>query len=151
MSDERADDERDGWAEAGPAPKGLWVLEHTSDPKFPFRLRIYTRGRSEPMLSFFVQDRWPGSNQHIFCLRENRIAEDVVVDGEIERVPVVALQRYGRRLSVVLDRPRQKRCDFQIVERAYKHPEPGATATYEQILAPEWQWNRNLCSGFWSS
>ena len=129
----------------GTSPKGLWVLEHTSDPKFPFRLRIYTRGRSEPMLSFFVQDRWPGSNQHIFCLRENRIAEDVVVDGEIERVPVVALQRYGRRLSVVLDRPRQKRCDFQIVERAYKHPEPGATATYEQILAPEWQWNRNLC------
>ncbi len=134
MSDERADDERDGWAEPGPAPKGLWVLEHTSDPKFPFRLRIYTRGRSEPMLSFFVQDRWPGSNQHIFCLRENRIAEDIVVGGEIERVPVVALQRYGRRLSVVLDRPRQKRCDFQIVERAYKHPEPGAPATYEQIF-----------------
>ena len=78
MSDERADDERDGW-EAGPAPKGLWVLEHTSDPKFPFRLRIYTRGRSEPMLSFFVQDRWPGSNQHIFCLRENRMAEHVVL------------------------------------------------------------------------
>ena len=94
------------------------MLEHTSDPKFPYRLRIYTRGRSEPMLSFFVQDRWPGSNKHIFCLRENRIAEDVVVDGEIERVPVVALQRYGRRLSVVLDRPRQKRCDFQVVERA---------------------------------
>ncbi len=134
MSDERADEERDGWAEPGPAPKGLWVLEHTSDPKFPFRLRIYARGRSEPMLSFFVQDRWPGSDQHIFCLRENRMAEDVVVDGEIERVPVVALQRYGRRLSVVLDRPRQKRCDFQIVERAYKHPEPGAPATYEQIF-----------------
>jgi hypothetical protein len=134
MSDERADDERPAWAEAEPAPKGLWVLEHTSDPKFPFRLRIYTRGRSEPMLSFFVQDRWPGSNQHIYCLRENRMAEDVVVDGEIERVPVVALQRYGRRLSVVLDRPRQKRCDFQIVERAYKHPEPGAPATYEQIF-----------------
>src|SRR5216684_7616309 len=78
MSDERADDERDGWAEPGTSPKGLWVLEHTSDPKFPFRLRIYTRGRSEPMLSFFVQDRWPGSNQHIFCLRENRMADEVV-------------------------------------------------------------------------
>jgi hypothetical protein len=46
----------------------------------------------------------------------------------------VALQRYGRRLSVVLDRPRQKRCDFQIVERAYKHPEPGGPTTYEQIF-----------------
>ena len=51
------------------------------------------------------------------------MAEDVVVEGELERVPVVALRRYGRRLSVVLARPRQKRCDFQIVDKAYKHPE----------------------------
>src|SRR6266550_3095544 len=134
MSDERADDERDGWAEPGPAPKGLWVLEHTSDPKFPFRLRIYTQGRSEPMLSFFVQDRWPGSNQHIFCLREGRIGEDVTIGAEVERVPIVALQRYGHRLSVVLDRPRHKRCDFQIVEKAYKNPDPEGPATYEQIF-----------------
>src|SRR5216683_1749534 len=92
---------------------GEWVLEKASDPKFPFRVRIYTRKRAEPVLSFFVQDRWPGSNQHIFCLREGRIGEDVTIGTEIERIPVVALQRYGRRLSVVLDRPRQKRCDFQ--------------------------------------
>ncbi|MBV9328337.1 MAG: ERCC4 domain-containing protein [Chloroflexi bacterium] len=133
MDDDQAAEDRDDWRATG-KPRGVWVLEHTSDPKFPFRLRIYTRGRSEPMLSFFVQDRWPGSNQHIFCLRENRISEDVLVEGEVERVPVVALQRYGRRLSVVLDRPRQKRCDFQIVERAYKHAEPGGPATYEQIF-----------------
>lgn len=133
VEDERDDDERDALRQVE-TPRGSWVLEHASDPKFPFRLRIYTPGRSEPLLSFFVQDRWPGSNQHIFCLRESRIAEDVVVGGEVERVPVVALQRYGRRLSVVLDRPRQKRCDFQIVERAYKHPEPDGPTTYEQIF-----------------
>jgi hypothetical protein len=38
------------------------------------------------------------------------------------------------RLSVVLDRPRQKRCDFQIVEKAYKNPDPEGPATYEQIF-----------------
>lgn len=113
---------------------GDWVLEHTSDAKFPYRLRIYTRKRTEPVLSFFVQDRWPGSNQHIFCLREARIAEDVTIGAEVERIPVVALQRYGRRLSVVLDRPRQKRCDFQIVEKAYKNPDPQGPTTYEQIF-----------------
>jgi len=111
--------------EAHPTPVGAWVLEHASDPKFPFRLRIDTRGRAEPLLSFFVQDRWPGSNQHIFCLRESRLAEEVVVSGEVERVPVVALQRCGRRLSVVLGRPRQKRCAVQIVDKTDKHPEPG--------------------------
>lgn len=134
MTDEQPDDEHDEWRADGPVPLGVWVLEHASDPKFPFRLRIYTRGRAEPLLSFFVQDRWPGSNQHSFCLRESRLADDVVVDGEVERVPVVALQRSGRRLSVVLARARQKRCDFQIVEKAYKHPEPGSPTTYEQIF-----------------
>ncbi len=113
---------------------GEWVIEEASDPKFPFRLRIYTRKRTEPVLSFFVQDRWPGSNQHIFCLREARIGDDVTIGAEVERVPIVALQRYGRRMSVVLDRPRQKRCDFQIVEKTYKNPEPEGPATYEQIF-----------------
>ena len=112
---------------------GEWVLERASDPKFPFRLRIYARKRTDPVLSFFVQDRWPGGNQHIFCLREARIGDDVTIGAEVERVPVVALQRYGRRLSVVLDRPRQKRCDFQIVEKTYKNPAPDSPATYEQI------------------
>lgn len=41
---------------------GEWVLEEASDPKFPFRLRIYTAKRAEPVVSFLVQDRWPGSN-----------------------------------------------------------------------------------------
>jgi len=33
-----------------------------------------------------------------------------------------------------LDRARQKRCDFQIVEKAYKVPEPDGPTTYEQIF-----------------
>ena len=134
MPDEDVGDGQDEWRADARAPLGVWVLEHASDPKFPYRLRIYPRGRPEPVLSFFVQDRWPGSNQHVFCLRETRLADEVVVDGELERVPVVALQRYGRRLSVVLARSRQKRCAFQIVEKAYKHPEPSGPTTYEQIF-----------------
>src|SRR6266851_9418154 len=94
VEDERDDDQRDALRPAD-TPRGFWVLEHASDPKFPFRLRIYTPGRSEPVLSFFVQDRWPGSNQHIFCLREARVGEDVTIGTEIERIPVGALQRYG--------------------------------------------------------
>src|SRR5205823_176316 len=117
-----------------PNTVGEWVLEEASDPKFPFRLRIYTHQRTEPVVSFFVQDRWPGSNQNIFCLREARIGEDVTIGAEVERVPIVAVQRHGRRLSVVLDRPRQKRCDFQIVEKAYKNPDPDGPARYEQIF-----------------
>src|SRR6266566_5250310 len=99
---------------------GVWVLERCSDPKFPFRLRIYRGERPEPVLSFLVRDRWPGANQHIFCLREQRAPAPLEIGDEVERVPVVALHRYGKRLTVILDRARQKRCDFQIVEKAYK-------------------------------
>lgn len=52
---------------------------------------------------------------------------------EVERVPVVALQRRGRRLSVVLERSRYKRCDFLFLTRAYKGWPSGE---YEQIF---WQ------------
>lgn len=39
---------------------------------------------------------------------------------EIERVPVVSLRRYGKRLAVVLDRSKNKRCDFLFLKKRYK-------------------------------
>jgi hypothetical protein len=113
---------------------GVWVIERCSDEKFPYRLRIYRGERAEPVLSFLVRDRWPGANQHISCLREQRATVPLEIGDEVERVQVVALQRYGKRLTVILDRARQKRCDFQIVEKAYKDPEPSGPTTYEQIF-----------------
>lgn len=43
----------DGLAEG---PIGQWVLEQSDDPKFPYRLRVYTRDRDTPVLLLFVQD-----------------------------------------------------------------------------------------------
>ena len=73
---------------------GEWVLNETSDPKFPFRLRIFTAKRADPVLSFLVQDRWPGSNQHIFCLHEARIGDEVAIGAELE---AAAARRRGTR------------------------------------------------------
>ncbi len=123
-----------GMAIGGVPHVGVWLLERCGDPKFPYRLRIYRGERLEPVLSFLVRDRWPGANQHIFCLREQRATVPLEIGDEVERVPVVALQRFGKRLTVTLDRARQKRCDFQIVEKTYKDPEPGGPTTYEQIF-----------------
>ena len=44
VEDERDDDQRDALRQAE-TPHGFWVLERASDPKFPFRQRIYTPGR----------------------------------------------------------------------------------------------------------
>ncbi|MGC8900817.1 MAG: hypothetical protein ACP5OF_05100 [bacterium] len=42
---------------------------------------------------------------------------------EVERVPVVSLNRYGKRLAVVLDRAINKRCDFLFLTKRYKTQE----------------------------
>jgi hypothetical protein len=50
---------------------------------------------------------------------------------EIERVPIVAFHERGRRISVILDRKRSKRCDFLFLVKRYKR-HPGES--YEQIF-----------------
>ncbi len=118
----------------GSGPAGTWILERVSEAKFPYRIRIV--GKDGRSLTLRAQDHWPTANRNIFCLRE--IASDSLPPAsttteEIERVPIVAIQRRGLRLSLVLDRKRYKRCDFLFLRRDYKN-RPGET--YEQIY---WQ------------
>jgi hypothetical protein len=84
------------------------------------------------VLRLRAQDRWPTANQNIFCLREDGTG-DILPGEELERVDIVALQRRGVRMSLVLDRARYKRCDFLFLKRTYKNRPDEA---YEQIF---WQ------------
>ncbi len=105
----------------------FWTLESTDNPKFPFRI-IIKKGE-ENLLCLRVQDRWPGTKGHIFCLRED--PEGYSRSGqEIEKVPVISLKRYGKRLAVVLDRATNKRCEFLFLKKKYKQKE----GEYEQIF-----------------
>jgi hypothetical protein len=115
---------------------GLWVLERCASDRFPYRLQILRAG--EPWLTLRVQDRWPAANRNIFCLREKEPPPLQEVLEEIERVPVVALQQRGRRLSVVLERARYRRCDFLFLTRSYKDR---PTDAYEQIY---WQTQQSM-------
>lgn len=104
----------------------FWVLEKTDSNKFPYRLNI--KKGDKILLSLFVQDRWPGAGKHIFCLRDEEKTTEVYE--EIEKVPVISAKRYGKRLSIVLDRPVNKRCDFLFLKKKYKSRE----GEYEQIF-----------------
>jgi hypothetical protein len=108
---------------------GLWILQRCVSERFPYRLQIVKD--DEPWLTLRVQDRWPAANRNIFCLREKEPPEPGEVLEEIERLPVVALQRRGRRFSVVLDRRRYKRCDFLFLSKTYKGR---PSEEYEQIF-----------------
>lgn len=104
----------------------LWVLEKTESNKFPYRLCI--RKGDRELLSLFVQDKWPGAGKHIFCLRDEEKKDEEYQ--EIEKVPIISAKRYGKRLSIVLDRSVNKRCDFLFLKKKYKNRE----SEYEQIF-----------------
>ncbi len=110
---------------AGSRP--TWVLRESPGEKFPYHLSI-ERGR-ERLLALRVRDRWPGPGMQVFCLRDDGPGNTDSLES-IERVPVASMKRLGRKLSVVLDRPTRKRCDFLFLERAYKSGE----GRYEQIF-----------------
>ncbi|MGB4705087.1 MAG: ERCC4 domain-containing protein [Candidatus Saccharicenans sp.] len=112
----------------------FWVLEATGHSKFPYRIRI-VKGE-ENLLCLRVQDRWPGTKGHIFCLREDPQGT-LYPAQEIERVPVISLKQYGKRLAVVLDRTLNKRCEFLFLKKKYKQKE----GEYEQIF---WRTRSNL-------
>jgi len=109
--------------------QGTWILERCVSDRFPYRLQIQ-RGE-EPWLILRTQDHWPAAGKRIFCLREEETPDSDEVLEELERVNIVAFHERGRRLSVVLDRKRYKRCDFLFLAKPYKD-RPGES--YEQIF-----------------
>ena len=109
-------------------PKPLWILEHLEDEKFPYRVRI-EGWRPEPFC-LRAQDRWPNAGRSLFCLRENGPPPDKIL-AEAERVEIVSIREFGKRLTIVLDRGRNKRCDFLFLSKEYRG-RPGES--YEQIF-----------------
>jgi len=109
--------------------KGTWILERCVSDRFPYRLQIL-RG-DKLWLVLRTQDRWPAAGRHIFCLREDEPPLPDEMLEELERVDIIAFNERGRRISVVLDRKRYKRCDFLFLEKSYKG-RPGES--YEQIF-----------------
>ncbi|MCD6454345.1 MAG: ERCC4 domain-containing protein [Candidatus Aminicenantes bacterium] len=107
--------------------KFYWVLQKTNDKKFPYRLTIRDEDENE-IIALYVQDRWPGARGNIFCLREKEKPEEEME--EVERVPIVNIKKYGKRLIVILDRKIKKRCDFLFLKKKYKNKD----STYEQIF-----------------
>jgi hypothetical protein len=105
----------------------LWLLEGTTSRRFPYRIAIEQAGRL--VVAFRVQARWPGSGQQVFCLREETLEPDEALE-ELERVPILQLERVGRKLTVVLDRGTRKRCEFLTVRREKKD----GSGSYEQVF-----------------
>ncbi|MDT8451048.1 MAG: ERCC4 domain-containing protein [Wenzhouxiangellaceae bacterium] len=103
-----------------------WRIHATGHARFPYRISLVQGGRETLVLR--AQSRWPGPGQQVFCLREDEPPE--TLDELLEEVAVAHVRRFGRKLSLVLDRNRNKRCDFLFLSKPYKN-QPGE---YEQIF-----------------
>jgi len=119
-----------GWIPINPGaePDNLWILSVTGNPRFPYRIEIRHRRRREVVL--WAQDRWPGGGKQIFCIREGEPDGTPQDFEELERVRIVHLDWTGKQLSIILDRPNRKRCNFLFLTRRYRN-KPGS---YEQIF-----------------
>jgi len=111
-----------------------WILETSESEKFPYKITI--KQGEQVLLCLLVRDRWPGARGNIFCLRAEPSGAEEPGE-ELERVPVINMKRYGKRLSLVLDRTKKKRCDFLFLKKAYKN----GSGEYEQIF---WQTQKGL-------
>ena len=105
----------------------VWTVERTRNRRFPFRIAIEQDGRL--LAAFRAQAAWPGPGQQIFCLREGEWDGAEPLE-PVERVPVAHVARVGRKLTVVLDRPQRKRCEFLVVRKDRKD----GSGTYEQVF-----------------
>jgi len=106
---------------------GTWIVERTAQRRFPVRIAIEQDGRL--VAAFRCQASWPGPGQQIFCLREQTLDPAEPLE-PVERVPVAHLTQIGRKLTVILDRPTRKRCEFLAVVK----PRKDGSGTVEQIF-----------------
>ncbi|MGA2107040.1 MAG: ERCC4 domain-containing protein [Syntrophorhabdales bacterium] len=102
----------------------VWILETSEHARFPYIISI-VQG-DETILRVRAQEKWPGGGS-VFCLRDDGSTQ---VSHRVESVPIISLRHIGKRLAVVLDRLRNRRCDFLILAKRYKKKE----GEYEQIF-----------------
>lgn len=108
-----------------------WLLYEQKDIKqFPYRL--YIEENPNDFLILDVQDRWPGPNKKIFCHLQGRCKkEELPLTEPIEDIEINKIQRFEKKLSVVLSRKTKKRCWFIFLTKEYK-TKPGEF--YNQIF-----------------
>lgn len=108
----------------------IWITQATGNPRFPYRVAILREGEAQALFAVRAADKWPGPGASIFCVRDGSTADEVDIFEEVERVPVIGYEVFGRRISVTLDRPVRKRCEFLVLEKSYRDRE----GSYEQIF-----------------
>lgn len=107
-----------------------WLIYSEGKGRFPYKLYI----EEEPgkFLYLRAHDRWPGPGKNIFCELEGEVTERKLPKKEpLESCDIISIRRYGKKLNVLLDRSKRKRCWFIFLKKQYKD-RPGEY--YDQVF-----------------
>lgn len=105
----------------------IFRVERTQSVRFPVRIAVEQNGRV--LFAVRAQSEWPAPGAQIFCLRER--GRDLAEPLEpVAAVPVVTLKRSGPKLTLVLDRPTRKRCEFLVLTK----PRKDGGGAHEQVF-----------------
>ncbi|MCM8809927.1 MAG: hypothetical protein NC934_07175 [Candidatus Omnitrophica bacterium] len=92
----------------GKVEKLRWLMFSNLNDKFPYKL--YIEEYPHHFLCLNVQERWPGPNKQIYCLREGHFNEDELPKSEPIEICFIKLKKqYGKKLEIVLDRKIKKK------------------------------------------
>jgi len=107
----------------------MWKLERTDDKKYPYRISINKGDKIN--LQFFSQKKWPEAEQSVFCIRAES-KPDIKLLEIIEEIPIVSARclEGNTKISLVLERNNNKKCEFRFVKKPYKNK----TGEYDQIF-----------------
>jgi hypothetical protein len=98
------------------------MYKNDEDSKYPYSLFI----EESPGSFIFLKtaEKWPGPGKNIFCKFEGVVGAKAVPKGDpVDECAIFSIRRYGKRLTVILDRARNKRSWFIFIEKEYKsHP-----------------------------
>lgn len=107
-----------------------WFLFPCEEHRFPYEL--FLEDSPGQFIHLKTQDKWPGPGKNIFCKFEGYSREEDLPDEEpLDECVIRSRKRYGKRLTIILDRKIRKRCWFIFLKKEYKR-RPGEF--YSQVF-----------------
>lgn len=100
-----------------------WLIFKKESDNFPFWLFI--EKEKNQFIFLKAKEKWPGPGKNIFCQYEGEVDQKSLPEEKpLDEAKIFSLKRFGKKLTVVLDRLRNKRCWFIFLKKEYKQ-KPG--------------------------
>jgi len=108
----------------------MWFIYEKQEDNFPYW--VFIEEKRNRFVFLKAKDKWPGPGKNIFCKFEGEVKrKDLPKDEPIDFCEIFSIKRYEKKLNIILNRSRNKRCWFIFLKKEYKN-RPGDF--YDQVF-----------------